>query len=663
METSAAKRRKISPEEAVPVNENESTTPQDPPPERPVRASYASPTKSSLSRHNPDILLRRQASPTKLAADLGGSEDAGTSQPEPGSLTPLLEKQLRDDGRAGVLQKTQNGDGIQEKLFQNRPKRLSQSPRRSLGGSLAARPRRSNVKSNPRPFPPPGPREEEEVLNPFFGRSLRRSPPAGIPRLEPEPELPPTPERPDVESSTPPTGIHNTPSRRPRRSRALAEKLSSSPKKWSPAKTSLEAQEPDRYSPNVADPLPLPQDEQPLGGDAGPPKPSSIRGVERSDAVYEKKRQREALLAEIKQLELDLDVAARENERIRRSHAARKDAPAPSNSDEILEVLRRHALPPNKPAASDNNQVANWVQAALNPIAFLPFGKPSSTLPALFPDTPVPEEKEIVSHHPIPMSTEEALPFLQVFSPLAFTSTISILPTEEGDDADQPLPLQQRHSIAVSSSAAPGLFAARIEMTVDTSSHTITDLAVPRLDPTAAAELGPFIKKIVEQDAANSALSRNVSILAWSMGEWLRVAIRRAKTWRTLQRELGSKEGMAETVRRMRTRGKKKSRRNSKNGRDGGAAESDDDEEDADEGGDVADIVGSLVGSLDLLPYMGQRSMDFRVPAGSETKAEVSTLKIQWRIEFDWTGEARSRIEALVALPSKCESHGPLECQ
>jgi len=360
------------------------------------------------------------------------------------------------------------------------------------------------------------------------------------------------------------------------------------------------------------------------------------------------------LLAEVDQLEADLDVVAQENERVRLSRLSKREVSAPSNSDEILDVLQRHVETAHK--AIEPPLSATWAQTALNPIAFLPFSKPSSTMPTLFPDnmTSAEPEEAFVSHHPIPMSAEEALPYLQVFTPLTFTSHISLLPRD--DDAPSG-PLLQRHSIGVTSASPPGLFSARIEMTVDTATHAITDLTVPRLDPAAAAELNPLIETVTVRSSSSSAAS-NVTVLTWAMGEWLRIAVRRAGAWRTLDRELGSKEGMAESVARIRSEGGGRRMRR-RNGRKGKRTAADIEPEDDGAGkvGDVsvADVMESLVDATDLLPYIGQRSMDFRVPALGGDEADTSSLRVQWRIEFDWTGEGRSRIGVLVGTPGKCE--------
>lgn len=689
METSAAKRRKLSPQASVPIDNHESTTPQDAPPERLTRASYASPTKSSLSRHNPDVLKKRQASAARSSADEAVRNHTPTTQPENefDRLSPLLYRQLQADSWQSLDNEAPPPGPVESAI--NEPPR---SPVRKIGGAMASRPRRSPIKPTPRPLPPPGPDDDEEILNPFLGRVLRRSPAAAEQEVVPEPELPPTPQHPDPVVSTPPTGIHSTPSRRPRRSKALAEKIRSSPTKQQlPAKEPPTKEAPTREAPTkqlppnsrefqngahsntITAPPPAIHEEQ-RGRDGQSPHVSTIRGVEPLDPDAEKRRQRDALLAEIKQLESDLDVMARENERIRLSQPAKSEARVPKNGNELVGILRRHITTSEKTRQPESSP--SWVQTALNPIAFLPFSKPSSSLPTLFPEdlTSAEPDSEIISHHPIPMTAEEALPYLQVFTPLSFTSHISILPSDDHDaDSSSSTPVLQRHSITATSASAPGLLSARIEMTVDTRSHAVVDLAVPRLDPpAAAAELASVVERVgaaarqrsdsdSDDVAGASAAAGNVAVLAWAMAEWLRLAVRRAKAWRALERELGTEEGVVESVGRMRARrrGRKGGGAAGTGGEDGDAAVGDGYVDD----GSVADVMGSLVDASDLLPYMGQRSMDFRVPAlggGGGGGAETADLRVQWRIEFDWTGEGRSRIGVLVGMPGKCESRFPV---
>ncbi|CAP66514.1 uncharacterized protein PODANS_4_3220 [Podospora anserina S mat+] len=62
----------------------------------------------------------------------------------------------------------------------------------------------------------------------------------------------------------------------------------------------------------------------------------------------------------------------------------------------------------------------------------------------------------------------------------------------------------------------------------------------------------------------------------------------------------------------------------------------------------------------ELLPYMGKTCLDLEVPVlngKGEGEGEVSGLRVMWKIEFDWTGEARSDIGVLVGMPGKWRKH------
>lgn len=198
----------------------------------------------------------------------------------------------------------------------------------------------------------------------------------------------------------------------------------------------------------------------------------------------------------------------------------------------------------------------------------------------------------------------------------------------------------QKHKITAVSSPQ-GLFAARIEMTVDTKTLSISDLSVTHMEPSAAAELRPFIAKI-EQGAGNSALRRNISVVAWAMAEWTRLATKRALFWCQVERELGSDKDMLRCAKKLR-RGRKRK------GFPGRPSVEDDDS------GDEGEMVENMYDARNevprsaLLPHLGRTSLDLKLgPAG-----EVG-LRIEWRIDFDWTGEGHSRIAALVETPAKC---------
>ena len=156
-------------------------------------------------------------------------------------------------------------------------------------------------------------------------------------------------------------------------------------------------------------------------------------------------------------------------------------------------------------------------QAALNPMGILPFGP--SRLVSNQGDTEA-DEANIKSHHPVPMSAEDDLPFLQLFSPFSATSQVSVLPSAQNQ------PLRQRRQITLRSRDVPGLFTARIDMVVNAMNLNILALKAPALEPCARPELGPFVDKICSGDC-NRTMQHNVGILSWAMGEWYRVAVQR----------------------------------------------------------------------------------------------------------------------------------------
>ena len=604
--------------------------------------------------------------------------------------------ELRSAARDGRGQADSEEDGV------------LRSPTRRPG------PSRTPTRPTPRPLPPPGPEEDDELLRAITARLRPNVPPGVLPEVvAPEPELPPTPEHPDPVVSTPPSGIHNTPSRRPRRNRALAERLkSSSPLKQPPLRPS----EPPVQG-ALAFGLPA---KKALVQAPAPAKPGStnaeLRGLKPVDPDLDKKKLRDSLLAEMRQLERDLEVASKENERIRQARLSRHSPSPPANADEIIDLLTRHILPPETTAPKPD-PIESWLASALNPIAFLPFSKPSATGPPTLPppqtqppDTTTNDDNNLpppVSHHPLPMTTAEALPFLQVFTPLTFTAHVSPLPrdpdtttatsTSTNDDPTPPSvsgpPLLQQHSITASSTSPRGLFAARIEMTVHTKTMAVAALAVPALDPAAEAELRPFVERVTGGGGGqgkgkgkggddghgdgrgrgdgrgdehgdgprSSGLYHNVAVLGWAMGEWLRVARQRAGVWMVLEREVGSgEEALAGMVGRWRARGRERRRRGGRRKKRGRWEEEEEREGEEGEGGSEdgsseGGSGGKGWGVADLLPFMGRTAMDLEVPVLEGGKREVSMLRVQWRIAFDWTGEARSEIGVLVGVPGKCE--------
>ncbi|KAI1799635.1 hypothetical protein F4811DRAFT_88266 [Daldinia bambusicola] len=635
MDSSAPKRRKTSPTTNVPIGETTAPSSKDESVRRPIRRpipSFASPTKASLARSNPDVLERRSTSRTRPSDDAPAASEAGSV---PGDAPDNSDvRNLGDDTEASGRDAQQT-----QSTLENPP----WSPVRHATGAMTSKPRRTPNKPSPRPLPEPS-AEEEELINPFKGRVLRRSPPPGEAVPE-EPELPPTPTQQGISDpasiQTSPVGIHNTPTKRPRRSRVLAERIKSSPLKQPPlrhlefTKEATREESPSRTAERALRAQPQSRKKR--------RKSHPARNAEEPDPLAEKKALRDSLLAEVSQLRSDLQLATRENTRLHELQQGRKVNSAPKDQEDketLFNLFRRHALPPEKETPPDPTQ--DWLEAALNPISFLPFSKSKPLLPSIFAplqdNTQQGAEKLPVSHHPVPMTAQEELPFLQVFTPLTFTSTVSIIPRD--DPANQG-PLLQKYTI-YASSTLPGVFAATIEMVVNTKRLSIAELKVPRLEPSAVGELGPFVERVVK-GTGTSALTRNVSVITWAMGEWLRVATRRARFWCTVERDLKSSEGLAKCAREMRTDTRRKGR-----GRQATAVRDDEDDEDDPE----AQADKMRFTKADIFPHLGKTDLDLELPIVDDPDG-APTVRIEWRIEFDWTGEARSKIGLLLETPAK----------
>ncbi|PNP82057.1 hypothetical protein FNYG_04618 [Fusarium nygamai] len=761
MEESAPKRRRTSPRTSLNVGASEE--PASPQRRRP---SYASPTKASMSRNNPEAFERRRSrSPQKLPSARASGQFTFDS-PSEALAARLATSRIVSDAPTP-----------------RRPEDTTPGSIRRVGGGMSSAARRTSSRA--------GARAEEDGFNPFRGKVLRRSPQAGI-RMDvdapsasmPQPELPPA-----IEASSPPAPPASMPEPQlglpsdepmeepeedtPIQSEELAPAEETSPAKSpsaarspsparsfssydleiparssspirspSPARAAaapgpeaeeepdgepeqgvegeavaepeqesaseLEtepqpAPEPERNSPSPPPPLPdfssspppasmpppriqplvqpnsqdaAPSASQPVPRlpprDTGPRKsfqnspvrfrefsqqrdsplgkpPSRLLEKPRKsfaqagsalrepppvqtstpearqprafDPDAEKKKERDRVQKEIQDLKKDLEIARKENERIRLMQQSGRIF-APTNQDEVISLIERHLMSTGTEQSKTASQ--QLLQAALNPAALLPFSKP--TAPVVRPSV---EEKQpdIKSHHPVAMTATEELPYLELFTPFSMTSNTSILPEAEGE------PLRQHYSITLRSREIPGIFTAKIEMTVNATELTVLDLGVTALEPAAKSELGPFVHKLCTGDC-NRSMQRNIGILSWAMGEWLRVAIDRAGFWCQLEQSLGSKDGVSEVAARMRS---KKHRRR----RDSG--------EDSDE--DEPTRVES-VKKADLIRYLGQQHFDISVPYG-DAEESGATVRLGWKTEFDWTGEAQTRLSVLVGAPGK----------
>jgi hypothetical protein len=426
-----------------------------------------------------------------------------------------------------------------------------------------------------------------------------------------EPELPPTPIPrgiSDPVATTPPAGIHSSPSKRARRSRALGEKLKSSPLKPRNPPPQEPSQEriPDSYPESTRS-----STEKGKATEVSTRR-RSARFTVTPDPYAEKKAARNALLKELQQLQADVALANQENERLRQNQESRKRRAQPApNVDEVVALLQRSTAAPPKPEVR-----ASSISKSVN--SFLPFSS-RRRLPV---HSAIDLSKPVPSHRPL--EVDDPLPYLKAFSALTYKSTITLLPAErtQSDSSSQDIerPILQHHLI--NASHPSGLFSARILMTVDTSTLRVKEIDIPTFDPSAEKELGTFVRDRV---SGKDAIGKDINVICWAMSRWSEVAIKRARFWHVIQNELQTPEARQRSLKKL---GKKPRRK---------VVEEDDDEDER-----------QKPTRKELLCHMGRTSMEI-------VNEEVELL-VSWGIGFDWTGDVENCISADVRVPSTCKS-------
>ena len=427
-----------------------------------------------------------------------------------------------------------------------------------------------------------------------------------------EPELPPTPTQLGIADpivTTPPTGIHDTPSKRARK-KSKQKPSPLKPRDLPPAEHSKAAEPETQVKPKTAQPI---------------TRRKSLRFLVPEDPHAAKKKIRDGLLKELQQLQADVALGNQENERLRLQHESRRKRPAaPSNPDEILDMILRAT------ASNSTSEPKPKPESIFKSIdLFLPFTSRRERL-----RTPLPAlDKPLPSH--LPVALDDPLPYLQVFSPLVYTSTISLLPQEPLSPASS---IQEEQSVlqlhSIKASHPSGLFSARLSMTVDSSLLSITSLDIEALPLNAEKELGIFMR---ERSSMDAALNKSIGVICWAMGRWVEVSVSRARFWATVDQDFKTSEARAKSLQR---KVRKRRRRRS-------IVLGEDDLTDHNGNDDADDDTKRKWTTRQLLPHMGRTAMEI-------SNDEVE-LRFEWRIGFDWTGEAESAISASARLPKSCE--------
>ncbi|KAH0537224.1 hypothetical protein FGG08_005966 [Glutinoglossum americanum] len=439
-----------------------------------------------------------------------------------------------------------------------------------------------------------------------------------------EPELPPTPSQrglADPVVSRPPAGLLNTPSKRPRKNRALGEALASSPIKLRPARRAV-------TSPRKGmSPRPVGQNLEPGVAGTRRRRLESPESAERGGALSLKRRKRDDLREQLRKLQDEVAMYEEQAELAREIRGEAAEPPIdPANEEDrgkiislLLKSNDRGLNPPKSPQPLSLSLLNN----------FLPFSKPppaSSTV-----QSPPSPQGPIPSHRPIDLANP--LPYLTLFTPLSFTSTTTLLPppsqsTTQTTTAPKPPAVPpMRHHHLIKAHSPHHLLTTTISLTVNTSALLVTDLQIPSLSTWAEPELGSFVRELARS-------RRDVPSVCWAMGRYWEVARRRAKCWWGCEGAFGDLLGGASAKGGNSNDAPHNNRKGGKGKHQHPTLVEDGHDDDS----------GPQPTRRDLARYLGLTTLRLH-------RNDVELL-VRWNIAFDWTGEPESTVSAMARAPA-----------
>lgn len=224
--------------------------------------------------------------------------------------------------------------------------------------------------------------------------------------------------------------------------------------------------------------------------------------------------------------------------------------------------------------------------------SFLPFS--TITIPQLRTKG---AEKPVASHRPIELA--DPLPYLEMFTSMKFTTQMSL---PRGKILPSSKRVHQKHTIDIV--GPQKLLTAQISITIDALANEIINMHILHLSPWAERELGTFLRKCAEE--------RDISNACWAIESYWNIAQKRAHHWHRCETTfahllIGQTSEDTENTRAQAKQDTKMSRRN-------------------------------------LNRHLGRDSLILQ--------DKHVLLKLNWRIGFDWTGEAESKVTVEPAFPS-----------
>jgi hypothetical protein len=649
-EESPSKRRKTSPTTAIRIDATEGDAEivnvEEVRQKTPQRASYMSPTKSSLSRFNPKLLPRPTSAGSGTSRPPSGEtafeEDARVANPFVPMKTlardTVTELHAETPSRMATPEGESQGDVLamretDETSLRASPRRRRTSRQSSVGISGAPR-RRSGIpgrlssplktlppiKSPPEPVifptipidnptprqPSPGSDEPGSAILAMDTQLQAELGAAATRQEETSPELPPTVDDGGilVLTNPAPLGLFSTPSKRPsrRRTQSGAPVAIRSPRGV------------ERYI-------------RPLKSkDLDNPTENELEGDRTSKDMNGKRAAKRRLVTQLSaQLKLLEEHA---------SGIERQVAELNMSQDKVASMDKTKAL--------SEKHMRRESRCAKSLNAFLPFSgqRKTGVKSSIFGTGPIPSHKPIV--------VKNALRYLTVFTSLTFSSKSSLIPPPLADQASAPMLLQ--HDIAIQSPSR--LLVSTVSLHVNASSHKVAALSVLKLSPWAEPELRHFIR---QRETNESVDHGDILGLCTGISSYLEAATRRAICWAQLEKEHQAllRSDIALSTTKFGSESELESGRaaNDTRRRSMEATQASQTED-----GDViageSILTRSQYTRRELLPHMGRQLLKFQRKVAN---SGVVSLLISWSIELDWIGEAKSILDASVALPPSCK--------
>jgi hypothetical protein len=195
------------------------------------------------------------------------------------------------------------------------------------------------------------------------------------------------------------------------------------------------------------------------------------------------------------------------------------------------------------------------------------------------------------------------MPYLEMFTSFKFSTQLGL---PRGKVFPTSRRVHQKHTIEII--GPQKLLTAQVSINIDALAHEIIGMHILRLSPWAERELGTFIRrKAQEKDFGNA---------CWAIDSYWEIARKRTEYWQKCEKTfahltVGSTNEEAENFRPQTKPTKAISRK-------------------------------------DLNRHLGRDTLVLQ--------DKHVLLKLNWRISFDWTGEAESDVNVEPAFPQVCKS-------